>query len=214
MVEAFPELVYRNLNDAQSGMDTILITNTHTQLRELPAPLLRNTKLIIHPNSGYDHFHTEEDLWKNIPLVIGHTIRAQGVAEYILACLFEGMAQLPQHLSWNKERDWDRPLLKGMPIWVFGYGHIGSIVADTLATLGCDITVVDPYVKSPHRTLKNWKQANLKKAKVVLACLSLNQTSKGIFNEEFFAHANHFQRVRFRTHPEKQRSEDESEEKT
>ena len=189
LVEAFPELVYRNLNDAQSGMDTILITNTHTQLRDLPAGLLQDTKLIIHPNSGYDHFHIEEDFWKNIPLIIGHSIRAPGVAEYTLACLFEGIAQLPQHLTWNKERDWDRPLLKGLPVWVFGYGHIGSIVADTLAILGCDLTVIDPYTKSPHKIIKNWKQGNLKKAKAVLACLSLNETSNGIFNEEFFAHA-------------------------
>lgn len=186
MVEAFSGLEYRPLNDL-SEREVILITNTHTQLKELTPSLLNKTSLIIHPNSGYDHFHDEHELWRNIPLVVGHSIRAQAVAEYSIRALFEGMIELPQHLHWSSQRTWDRPLLKELPVWIFGYGHIGKIIADTLATLGMDVTVVDPFiVKCPHRWLQNWKEGDLQKARVIISAASLNQTSRHLFGEEFF----------------------------
>lgn len=189
MVQEFPELAYETL-DSYKDAKTILVTNTHTRLSELPSDLLKKTVLIIHPNSGYDHFAQEQQIWENIPLVVGHTIRAQAVAEYSLGALFEGLLELPQHLSWDKPRRWDRKLLKGTPVWVFGYGHIGKIVADTLATLGMKVTVVDPYVTNcPHMLLLNWQQGDLNKARAVISCVSLNSTTRKIFNQEFFDHA-------------------------
>src|SRR6478735_7313580 len=90
MISGLAGLNYRRLNEI-SDLDTILITNTHTDLRALPPGLLKRTKLIIHPNSGYDNFHKDHVLWKDIPIVIGHTIRAQAVAEYSIGAVFEGM---------------------------------------------------------------------------------------------------------------------------
>ncbi len=178
---------YRPLNEAKSGMETILITNTHTQLKDLPADLLTQTKLIIHPNSGYDHFADEYHLWSKIPLAIGHTIRAQAVAEYTLASLFEGVSQLPQHLSWDKERKWDRKLIGDMSVWVYGYGHIGKKVADTLKNLGAKVTVIDPYVSDcPHPRLKHWSAGNLRSADAHLICCSLNESTQHLFNQDFF----------------------------
>lgn len=187
MIEGFNSLSYRtpeNLLD----LDTVLITNTHTQLKALSPALLKKTKLIIHPNSGYDHFADEHDLWKNIPVVIGHTIRAQAVAEYSLAALFEGLVELPQHITWFKERSWKRTLLKDTPVWIFGYGHIGKIIADTLAVLGMEVTVVDPFIEScPHRHFKDWKKASVREARVIICATSLNPTSYKMFNEAFFS---------------------------
>jgi lactate dehydrogenase-like 2-hydroxyacid dehydrogenase len=114
MVESFPELAYRDLHSADDS-ELILITNTHTQLSALPKKILGNARLIIHPNSGYDHFSTEHELWRDVPLVIGHKIRAQAVAEYSLAALFQGKVELPQHLIWDKDRKWTRTLLKDSP---------------------------------------------------------------------------------------------------
>lgn len=189
MVSQFPELKYETNLNSISG-ENILITNTHTELSQLPQSVLNKTKLIIHPNSGYDHFSHEHNFWRNIPVVIGHTIRAQAVAEYSLGALFEGLLELPQHITWHKERTWERTLLRGTSVWVFGYGHIGKIIADTLATLGMDVTVVDPYVSTTaHRHLKNWKEGNLKSARVVIAAMGLNKTSEKIFDEKFFSEA-------------------------
>ena len=188
-VSRFPELKYETDMSKIEG-DCILITNTHTELGKLPANLLKNTKLIIHPNSGYDHFSHELALWKQIPLVVGHAIRAQAVAEYSLGALFEGLLELPQHITWHQERTWERTLLKGTSVWVFGYGHIGKIIADTLATLGMKVTVIDPFIhECPHTLIKNWQEGSLSQAKVVIAAMGLNTTSKHLFNEEFFSRA-------------------------
>lgn len=190
MVGRFPGLKYETQIEEVID-ETILITNTHTDLTQLSPLLLKKTKLIIHPNSGYDNFAREHDLWKRIPVVIGHTIRAQAVAEYTLGAIFEGLVELPQHISWHKERSWERTLLKDTPVWIFGYGHIGSIVADTLATLGMKVTVVDPYIETcPHRHLRDWKAGNVNEARVVIAAMGLNSTSQNLFNEEFFSHLN------------------------
>lgn len=171
--------------------DSILITNTHTKLKDLPVQLLRRTKLIVHPNSGYDNFVADRNLLDSIPVVIGHTIRAQAVAEYSIGAVFEHLLELPQHITWSKERTWSRTLLKDTKVWVFGYGHIGKIIADTLATLGMKITVVDPFIETcPHKHLTDWKNGNLEEARVVIAAMGLNETSKKLFNDDFFARAN------------------------
>lgn len=164
---------------------TILITNTHTQLKSLPPSLLKQTEIILHPNSGYDHFASEEDFWMEKPLIIGHTIRAQAVAEYSLASLFQGALELPQHLTWSKVRSWNRSLIKGMKICLFGHGHIGKIIEKTLLALGAEVTIIDPFsqVKGHH---KKWQEVKLSEMKAVIACCSLNPTTLEIFNEEFF----------------------------
>lgn len=177
---------YRLLSEADINAPSILITNTHTQLNELPSELIKQTKLILHPNSGYDHFRAEHELWEDIPLVIGHEIRAQAVAEYSLSCLFQGKVELPQHLSWLKERTWERSLLSGSEVWIFGYGHIGKIIAQTLSALGVNITIIDPFTTSPYCHFNRWQEGNLKSAQVVIAACSLNETSHHLFNQDFF----------------------------
>lgn len=185
LISGQTDCFYSSLESYQNDLDTILITNTHTRLRDLPAKLLKQTKLIIHPNSGYDHFEDDHDLCKNIPLVVGHTVRAQAVAEYSLAALFEGLVELPQHVSWDKNRNWNRRLIKDTDIWIFGHGHIGKLIADTLKVLGAKITIVDPY--QPER-LAHWKDGKLNEARVIISAMSLNKTSQHYFNEEFFQH--------------------------
>lgn len=182
VISGFPSFNYQSVKNFKD-QDTILITNTHTDLAELPPSLLKKTKLIIHPNSGYDHFAKDHEIWKNIPLVIGHTIRAQAVAEYSLGALFEGLLELPQQITWHKQRTWNRTLLKGTSVWVFGYGHIGKIIVNTLSALGMDVTIVDPYKPE---CLKHWKDGNISKARVIISAMSLNKETHHLFNEEFF----------------------------
>jgi D-3-phosphoglycerate dehydrogenase len=191
VLEKLPGIDYRSLEDFKSDQELVLITNTHTRLAKLPSQLIQRTGLILHPNSGYDHFAEDRSLWEGIPTVIGHEIRAQAVAEYTLGCLFQGMLEIPQHLMWDKNRNWERPLLKDQKVLVFGYGHIGKIVADTLAQLGMKVTVIDPFVTHcPHKLVKEWSRDLVKEARAILVCSSLNSTSRKLFNNDFFNELN------------------------
>lgn len=190
LLEELPGIRYRELNTRAPDQDIVLITNTHTRLNELPQDVLVKTRLILHPNSGYDHFAPAKKIWENIPTVIGHEIRAQAVAEYTIGCLFQGLVDLPQHLTWNKNRRWERSLLKDQDILIVGFGHIGKIVAKSLAALGIKITLIDPFIESaPFPLFKSWQEVDLKKMRAVLVCSSLNSTSRKLFNEEFFSEA-------------------------
>lgn len=184
-LEKISSLSLSKLAEADTSLPTILITNTHSQLKLLPQKLLENTKLILHSNSGYDHFAQEAELWRNIPIIIGHEIRAQAVVEYCLASLFEGLAQLPQHLAWSTSRAWERPLIKDQEIWIYGHGHIGRRVAQTLKALGAQVVIIDPFIKEIPPLQKSHKSA-----RVVIACCSLNSSSLQMFNEDFFKEAN------------------------
>ena len=186
-LEKISGISYENYDKLKLPHPNILITNTHTRLKDLPRDLLKETKLIIHSNSGYDNFACDLDLWRSIPVIIGHEIRSQAVAEYCLNSLFTGLQELPQHLSWNKSRTWNRPLIKGQNILIFGFGHIGEIVASTLKTLGAKITVIDPFVPEH---LKTWKEVNLTSVRAVIACCGLNSSSINLFEESFFNNCN------------------------
>lgn len=184
-IEALPGLQYVAGAEADS-QDLILITNTHTELSSLDPDLLKRTRLIVHPNSGYDHFEKDQKLWSDIPVVIGHSIRAPAVAEYTLGCLFQTQ-ELPQHRAWVKNRLWDRKLIRDMKIWVYGLGHIGSRVAETLRTLGAHVTIIEPYKMNltfdqhPH-----WSEGDRSQVDAHLLCCSLNKHSTHLFNEKFF----------------------------
>lgn len=183
LLESLSGIKYYASKDLPAEKEIILVTNTHTILSEISPDILRRTKLILHPNSGYDHFREDHRLWKDIPTVIGHKIRARAVAEYCMGCLFEGMLEIPQHMSWNKERRWERTLLKGLEVCVFGYGHIGRVVCDMLKAIGMKVTIVDPFKEGYSQ---NWKQVDLKRTKVVISCMGLNSISRKLFNQEFF----------------------------
>lgn len=180
-LQKVPGIQFATLDQFRTNFPTILITNTHTLLKNLSKELLAHTELILHSNSGYDHFIPEFELWKDIPIVVGHEIRAQAVAEYCLSSLFQGLCELPQHLSWHSARSWDRPLIKDQTVAIYGYGHIGKIVSHTLATLGARVLVFDPFVKDCP-----FPKGEIREARAVIVCASLNSTSRYMFNETFF----------------------------
>lgn len=182
LLEKIPGVTYRSLENYET-FPTVLITNTHTDLSKLPKALLEQTQLIIHPNSGYDNFSKDTHIWEQIPLVIGHTIRAQAVAEYSLAAVFQWVVDLPQHLRWDPTRNWDRFLISELPVWIFGKGHIGKIIGNTLTALGSKVTYVDPYKED---ALKTWKEGNIQEAKIIIAACGLNDSTLEVFNHEFF----------------------------
>jgi phosphoglycerate dehydrogenase-like enzyme len=184
--ESIPGISYVPLSALDFHQEIVLVTNTHTKLSELDPQMLASVKLIIHPNSGYDNWAQEKAFWENIPVVIGHRIRAQAVAEYTLGCLMNGALRLPEHKSWDKERKWDRKLLSEMTVAVVGCGHIGSKVAGTLKTLGSKVFVIDPHKQvSDYEAYEDWKKAPLEKADAILICCGLNESSEHLISKEF-----------------------------
>ena len=164
----------------------ILITNTHSRLSLLPQSLLEKTQLIVHSNSGYDHFNQERNLWKEIPVVVGHEIRAQAVVEYYISCLTTALTDLPRHLTWDQGRNWTRSLIQDESILIFGGGHIGQKISQILTILGAKAKIIDPFIPG---ALKDWREIQLKDFKVVLVCCSLNSTTHHLLNDSFFKYS-------------------------
>lgn len=162
----------------------ILLTNTHTQLSLYPE-LLAKTTLIIHPNSGYDNLSADYPLIQHIPTIIGHEIRAQAVAEWSLSCFFEASIKRPTHSQWDQSRKWDRTRLKDKEVVIFGHGHIGKLVKQSLEALGVKIHLLDPYLPYTHQ---HFSDLPAKRYHALIACCGLNEANKMMFNKDLFSH--------------------------
>jgi D-3-phosphoglycerate dehydrogenase len=169
---------YIDMLPSDSGvLSDILITNTHTNFDLLSGEQVDNLKLIIHPNSGYDNFPVDFVKGSKAPIVIGSTIRAQAVAQYILSALFSHFASVPTHTKWDVERKWPRKLISDLKITIVGFGHIGKILHTTLAPMVKELNVYDPF--------ENLTQLNNKNSDVVILACGLNSKSRHIIDKNF-----------------------------
>ncbi|MEA9356302.1 NAD(P)-dependent oxidoreductase [Bacteriovorax sp. PP10] len=169
---------YIDMLPSDSGvLSDILITNTHTNFDLLSGEQVDNLKLIIHPNSGYDNFPVDFVKGSKAPIVIGSTIRAQAVAQYILSSLFSHFASIPTHTKWDVERKWPRKLISDLKITIIGFGHIGKILHTTLAPMVKELNVYDPF--------ENLTQLNNKNSDVVILACGLNSKSRHIIDKNF-----------------------------
>lgn len=157
----------------------ILLSNTHTDPRTIPADLLAQTALMIHPNSGYDNFDPAWVIEQSFPIIVGHEIRAAAVTEYILASLFERFTPVPTHKTWDQTRQWNRQLLSEQNVLILGAGHIGSQLEKTLSSLCQSVQVFDPFL--------NRLQLDLNKVNIVLLAAGLNPTSRHLVDQAFLA---------------------------
>lgn len=156
---------------------SILITNTSTKIEELN---LENTKLIIHPNSGYDNFplHFVKDM--PFPIVIGGEIRSSAVYEYILSCIFHRY-KINFQKDWNRS-PFDRPLLKDQEVLLIGLGNIGQKVKNSLRSMTKKIHVLDPYVEGSKKSLN---EIPIERCSIIILCCGLNKTSQYIIDSNF-----------------------------
>lgn len=169
---------YVDMLPSDSGvLSDILITNTHTNFDLLSGEQVDNLKLIIHPNSGYDNFPIDFVKGSKAPIVIGSTIRAQAVAQYILSALFSHFTSIPTHTKWDVERKWPRKLISDLKITIIGFGHIGKILHTTLAPMVKELSVYDPFENLTHLNNKNSDV-------VILAC-GLNPKSRHLIDKNF-----------------------------
>ena len=155
----------------------ILITNTHTNFDLLSGEQVDNLKLVIHPNSGYDNFPVDFVRGLKAPIIIGSTIRAQAVAQYILSAVFSHFASIPHHSKWDVERKWPRKLISDLKITIIGYGHIGRILNTTLSPMVKELNIYDPF--------ENMTQLNNRNSDVVILACGLNARSRHIVDRNF-----------------------------
>lgn len=177
-------LRYCSTREEINDSPLILLTNTHTEISEIP-DLLKKTELIVHPNSGYDNLSSSYQFIEYIPTVIGHEIRAHAVVEWILSSFFEASITRPKHQSWDHNRKWDRTLLKEKEVVIFGHGHIGKMVTESLRAIGIKVLVIDPYQPGCYQS---YSELPVKKYHALIVCCGLNEKNKGLFNKELFSH--------------------------
>lgn len=156
----------------------IAITNTHIEMNEKMLAELKNCKLIIHSNSGYDNYHLNFVKNFKAPIVLGNSIRKHAVANYNLSAIFNHFSNIPSHLEWDKNRKWPRKLLSELNIQIIGFGEIGQILFQSLSPLVKQIKIYDPD--------KNQNQLDFPNADILLLCAGLNPTSQHLINEKIF----------------------------
>jgi D-3-phosphoglycerate dehydrogenase len=162
----------------------VLITNTDVRPQLIPTSLLEKTRCFIHPNSGYDQFTADWVLSQNIPIILGHEIRAYAVAEFVLSCLFDFFTPLPVQSAWDPTRSWPRTLLSSTNLLLVGYGHIGKIVARSLSPLVKSLHIVDPYCLESENISRTFEPPK-EPYDGILLCCGLNPSSQQLVNPSF-----------------------------
>lgn len=155
----------------------VLITNTHTNFDLFSDRECENLKLVIHPNSGYDNINLDFVRRIKAPVIIGNTIRAQAVVNYILSALFSHFSKLPKAPYWDTERVWERKLLSESKVLILGHGHVGKLLQLSLLPLTKQIAIYDPFEKKLELDNKN--------ADVVIVACGLNAKSRQIIDKQF-----------------------------
>lgn len=173
---AFAEMLESTSTEAAD----ILITNTHTDFTTFMDADLEKIKLIIHPNSGYDNIPLDFVRGSKAPIIIGNSIRAQAVSQYILSALFHHFSPIMHQPLWDKTRKWPRKLLSELKVCLIGYGHIGKILCATLTPIVGELKVYDPF--------ENLNVLDHKNSDVIILACGLNQKSRHFIDKNFLNH--------------------------
>lgn len=184
-LEKIPGVKYiYSLKETVKNLPSILITNTHTKVAEIPEIILNKTALMIHPNSGYDNIETSFIESANFPIVVGNPIRANAVVEYTMGCLFKEFTPIANHTHWQQSRTWDRKLLRDQKVLILGHGHIGKILNQSLSPLIAKLKVYDPFINEnlPTNIIQDDDLNMFDGVEVLIIAADLNQSSQRIIN--------------------------------
>lgn len=155
-----------------------LVTNTHTPVEKLPSQILDQTIIMLHANSGYDNFPPQWVKKQNFPIVLGNSIRAQAVTQYIVSELLSYFNQVDSHTKWDVTRKWPRQLLDQQKVLIIGHGEIGRKLEHTLLPLSQKISIYDPFQGKDFEL-----NSHLEEFDVILLACSLNTSSYYILNQ-------------------------------
>lgn len=157
----------------------ILISNTHTETKNISTADLSRCQLMIHPNSGYDNLGADFIARVDFPVITGNPIRAQAVTNFILSALMSHYSPLPKQKSWDEGRKWPRKLLSELSVLILGRGHIGTLLEKSLSSLVGKLQVYDPY-----QGLNELSPAGVN---VVIPACSLNEKNRHLINAGFLS---------------------------
>ncbi|EQC44655.1 4-phosphoerythronate dehydrogenase [Bacteriovorax sp. BSW11_IV] len=177
-LEIIPEIEYHWGEEVTEGNSPlILITTSQTKVEQISEEEYKNTKLLIHPNSGHDNL--SYDFIKNapFPIILGNPIRAHAVTNYILSAVFKHYSSFKKQDEWDANRTWNRHLLNTKKVLLIGYGHIGKLVHQSLGPLVQSMSIYDPE--------KGYKELEQKDCDLVIVAASLNPTSKYLVDKAF-----------------------------
>ncbi len=164
-----------SLSEAPAG-ELVLISNAHTRLDSLPAGILERTRLLLHPNSGYDNIPAGLLRDYAFPVVAGNPIRAQAVANYVVGRIYGHFNTPPVCREWNPARRWPRRLTQQLKVLLIGMGHVGKLVHQMLAPAVEQVVCYDPFKGHDLEDLVE----RARHCHIVLPLCSLNQTSRYI----------------------------------
>ena len=153
----------------------ILITNSDTIVENIP----NNTRLVIHPNSGYDRFSLEWLKTRDIPVIVGSPIRQIAVSEYYLSAIFQHFSKIPESKNWDNSRQWNRDLISEKSVLILGEGHIGSYLKKALSPICKQVHNHDPF-KTP--TENEIAPSNYH---IIITAFGLNPSTKNFLNSKF-----------------------------
>ncbi|MGI9229558.1 MAG: 4-phosphoerythronate dehydrogenase [Gammaproteobacteria bacterium] len=124
----------------------ILLTRTVTKVNEA---LLQGTpvRYVASASGGVDHIDLAYLHSQDITFMHAPGCNARSVCEYVLSSLFCLQDQFP--FEWGSKQ-----------IGIVGHGHVGSLLARWLRTLGCTVTVYDPFIY-PERDMEEVLQADI-----------------------------------------------------
>lgn len=164
----------------------ILLSSSGTNLLEFDPQVLEKLRLIVHPNSGHDNL--DENLLRkyHLPVILGNSLRAQAVSEYILSCLFHRYTSLPIQVSWDKKREWNRKLLREQKTLIFGFGHIGKILYKVLSPLIPNLSIIDPLYPSEALPFMDSSQLNYSNYDLFIFACNLTPNNSSFFNSKIF----------------------------
>ena len=165
----------KSVKYVEDNTSEVIITSSSTVIEKLN---VKDAKLIIHPNSGYDNFNADFVKKFNGTIIVGNTIRQLSVTEYILSAVFSKMNSFPYQQEWSLNRNWNRKLISDQQFLIIGYGHIGKAVFKTLSALTNTIEVCDPFLNLE-------RKIPLKDFDFIINCSSLNPTSLHLINNNF-----------------------------
>ena len=159
----------------------IMITNTDVDIESLwKSGSLEGTKLIIHPNSGYDNFSKLFIKNAKIPVILGNPIRQEAVVSYCMSCFFETFSTIPWADRWDESRNWSRVPLPSVKVLIIGYGHVGRSLEKKLRLFTNNIFIHDPFQNKDAISMKSG-------ADIIFLCCGLNETTAELIDESFLS---------------------------
>ncbi len=184
-LESIKDVIYDE--GAESSAD-VYITNSNTRPRDMQGFQENWTPetLIIHPNSGHENLDFILEKYPQAMVVLGNSIRAQAVAEYVVSCAFDAFVGLPTFSSWPHKRSWDsRQSLSSMNLLLIGQGHVGKIVKERLGPWMKSMAVIDP---DPQKlgAERELRPHHLSHADVIVFCCDLNPSTEKFFGRQQF----------------------------